>query len=136
MRAVARSCPSGVFRIGRDPFEPGRAPVLADKHGGVRTHKLGGSSNDRRDLHVLDAIDRPEDCLQGVDLRAEVALLETVCLHISQDQSRSGRHIFDSIVREYEGVEVVRSEDVSLPTEAIRPFDYLREPHRAFKCKG
>jgi len=61
MRAVARSRPSGVLHVGRDSFEPGRAPVLADECGGTCTHELGGRTDDRRGLHVLDAVDHPEE---------------------------------------------------------------------------
>jgi hypothetical protein len=56
MRAVARSRPSGVFYIGRDPFE-----LLADKYDCTHTPKLGGRTDDRYGLYVLHAIDRPEE---------------------------------------------------------------------------
>jgi hypothetical protein len=34
----------------------------------------------------------------------------------------------DAIVERYAGLEIVTPEEASLPTDRVRPFDYLREP--------
>jgi hypothetical protein len=44
------------------------------------------------------------------------------------------RHLL--ILKRYNGLDVVRPEDASFPMDEVGLFDCLREPQRAFHCKG
>jgi hypothetical protein len=46
------------------------------------------------------------------------------------------RELRDAVVERHAGLDIVRPEDASLPTDRVEPFDCLQEPQRAFHCGG